>query len=110
MSGIVNRMNQPSQSLVTFDAECSKLRKALQTHNGWILALTAHPDFFGGHPPARDVAEMRANVMLAYRHVEDAIMRLGKAIQAYDGGKSVYEEKDNARIASGEGTAEKDSQ
>jgi hypothetical protein len=32
-----------------------------------------------------------ANVMLAYRHLEDASMRLGKAIQALDGGVSVYD-------------------
>jgi hypothetical protein len=31
-----------------------------------------------------------ANLTLAYRHLEDARMRIGKAIQAYDGGQSVY--------------------
>ena len=40
--------------------------------------------------PAADRGEMIANVMLAYRHLEDARMRLGKVIQAYDGGVSVY--------------------
>jgi hypothetical protein len=43
--------------------------------------------------PAADRGEMIANVMLAYRHLEDARMRLGKAIQAYDGGVSVYDKK-----------------
>jgi hypothetical protein len=38
-----------------------------------------------------DRAEMIANLMLAYRHLEDASMRLGKAIQARDGGTSVYD-------------------
>ena len=37
-----------------------------------------------------DFDEMHANITLAYRHLEDAAMRLGKAVQAYDGGKSVY--------------------
>jgi hypothetical protein len=43
-------------------------------------------------PPegAQDRGEMIANVMLAYRHLEDAAMRLGKAVQAFDGGQSVY--------------------
>jgi len=36
-------------------------------------------------------SEAIANVMLAYRHLEDASMRLGKAIQALDGGVSVYD-------------------
>ena len=35
--------------------------------------------------------EAADNVMLAYRHLEDAAMRLGKAIQALDGGVSVYD-------------------
>ena len=40
---------------------------------------------------AEDKGEMIANIMLAYRHLEDASMRIGKAIQAHDGGVSVYD-------------------
>lgn len=35
--------------------------------------------------------EAGANVTIAYRHLEDASMRLGKALQALDGGVSVYD-------------------
>ncbi len=38
--------------------------------------------------PGADNPELFANLMLAYRHLEDASMRLGKAIQAADGGDS----------------------
>lgn len=38
-------------------------------------------------------SEVFANLMLAYRHMEDASMRLGKAIQYLDGGVSVYDKK-----------------
>jgi hypothetical protein len=38
-------------------------------------------------------SEAIANIMLAYRHLEDASMRLGKTIQALDGGVSVYDKK-----------------
>ena len=34
-----------------------------------------------------------ANIMLAYRHLEDASMRLGKVLQALDGGVSVYDKR-----------------
>ena len=34
--------------------------------------------------------EILSNLKLAYRHLEDARMRIGKVIQAYDGGKSKY--------------------
>ena len=37
-----------------------------------------------------DEQEIFDNLVLAYRHLEDARMRIGKAIQAYDGGKSCY--------------------
>lgn len=38
-----------------------------------------------------DLWEMKANIMLAYRHLEDARMRLGKVIQAQEGGVSCYD-------------------
>lgn len=40
--------------------------------------------------PALD-REVGANVTLAFRALEDASMRLGKALQALDGGVSVYD-------------------
>ena len=40
-----------------------------------------------------DNGEAIANIMLAYRHLEDASMRLGKVIQALDGGVSVYDKR-----------------
>ncbi len=38
-----------------------------------------------------DRGEELANLTLAYRHLEDCIMRLGKVIQAFKGGKSIYD-------------------
>ena len=40
--------------------------------------------------PKADIGEIKANLTLAMRHLEDARMRLGKAIQAHDGGASCY--------------------
>jgi hypothetical protein len=45
----------------------------------------------GGHSTTEDVGEMIANLMLSYRHLEDASMRIGKAMRAYDEGVSVYD-------------------
>ena len=42
--------------------------------------------------------EMLANLTLAYRHLEDASMRLGKAIQAHDGGTSVYDRESTVGV------------
>jgi exonuclease VII small subunit len=50
-----------------------------------------HHQFLMYEVPKPDFEEMHANITLAYRHLEDAAMRLGKAIQAFDGGVSVYD-------------------
>ena len=65
---------------------CKSLRaKALDLGEGVLLLKKEVPN--QGHD---GTPEMHANIMLAYRHLEDARMRLGKVIQAYDGGTSVY--------------------
>jgi len=38
-----------------------------------------------------DKGEVIANLMLSYRHLEDASMRLGKVLQARAGGVSTYD-------------------
>lgn len=43
------------------------------------------------HNSAVDMPELMANVSLAFRHCEDARMRLGKAIQALEGGVSIFD-------------------
>lgn len=40
-----------------------------------------------------DKGEMIANSILAFRHLEDAAMRLGKTLQAMNGGVSIFDKK-----------------
>jgi len=42
-------------------------------------------------------SEAIANAVLAFRHLEDAAMRLGKVLQALNGGESIY---DNSGVVS----------
>jgi hypothetical protein len=56
-----------------------------------VKAMHEHEQFLVYEPPTPDYDEMHANITLCYRHLEDAAMRLGKAIQAFDGGVSVYD-------------------
>ena len=53
--------------------------------------LKDHPHWESEVDSVEDQGEMKANLTLAYRHLEDAAMRLGKVIQAHNGGKSVYD-------------------
>ncbi len=67
------------------DIEAMKRRvKALMVHDD-LCSVDISEDQL-----ARD-AETRANIMLAYRHLEDARMRLGKVLQAQAGGVSCYD-------------------
>lgn len=71
------------------------LRSAVKLNGVEVKALLHHPFFFGDRDKdsVADLGEMRANVMLAYRHLEDSAMRMGKILQAMDGGVSCYDKK-----------------
>lgn len=47
-----------------------------------------------GNLPKSNHQEIAANITLAFRHLEDARMRMGKAIQAYNGGVSCYDKRE----------------
>jgi len=64
--------------------DCEQLRREIKLVADKVLATRDLRD-------AATPGEAVANVTLAYRHLEDAGMRLGKAIQAIDGGVSVYD-------------------
>jgi hypothetical protein len=63
-------------------SDCANLRRLLKQIAEDVLRLRDD-----GDAPSEAIA----NVMLAYRHLEDASMRIGKAMQALDGGASVYD-------------------
>jgi hypothetical protein len=84
--------------MANLDAECSELRLQLKTFGTEIMKLkVGYGTDAMPMPAGANYGEAIANLMLAYRHIEDAAMRLGKAIQAHDGGKSVYDDKDAMR-------------
>lgn len=80
--------------------QCKRLRKELDEftplirglHNSRNLAKIPNQmyDDPGYAEHANMLDEARANIELALRHLEDCRMRLGKVIQAMDGGKSCY--------------------
>jgi len=84
-------MAQTDLNDVSFDESGSHLRRGIKEFAKIVLDLKKHKVFQTNGPFPADKGEMTANIMLAYRHLEDAAMRLGKAIQAYDGGVSVYD-------------------
>lgn len=73
-----------------FNDDVAVVRNGIREIGTVTVALKQHAVFKTPENEVQDNGEMIANVMLAYRHLEDAAMRLGKVIQAYDGGVSVY--------------------
>lgn len=67
-------------------ADCEALRREIKAiaEKAWTLSMRQGIK-------ESEPSEAYANVVLAYRHLEDASMRLGKAIQSLDGGISVYD-------------------
>ncbi len=68
--------------------KCDVYRELIKSSAEGVRKLMEDPHFIKGNSCD---SEMKANIMLAYRHLEDARMRLGKVIQAYDGGVSCYD-------------------
>ena len=69
-----------------FKEECFRLRAMIEELKNHAKAIKS--DATGGvfdMSNCADQHEALANLMLVYRHLEDARMRVGKAIQAYDG-------------------------
>jgi hypothetical protein len=71
-----------------FRERCYALRAEILDFDRRVLSLREVIAQFGA---GTDAPEMLANIILTHRHLEDARMRLGKAVQAYDGGLSVYD-------------------
>ena len=80
------------QEETQFKSTCKIERSNIENQKKRILALKQNPQFGRPEEHPGQHGEMAANLQLCFRHLEDARMRLGKAIQAFDGGKSIYED------------------
>ena len=85
-------LNQPNvgQAPTTLIDKVKEIRSLALAWESAILALKKNSDIATINN-SDTLGEVIANIMLAYRHVEDARMRLGKVIQAMSGGVSVYD-------------------
>ena len=84
-----------------FTQTCNKLRGSIEALKGPIVELHGHPVFElpdveldGFNQPPNMNGNMHANLTLAFRHLEDARMRIGKVLQALQGGVSVFDRKE----------------
>jgi len=80
------------------DVKLKWLRKVLEEMKGHVVTICCHPYFAAGDErlspqclPTLRNANMRANLVLVFRSLEDARMRTGKALQAMQGGISILD-------------------
>ena len=75
---------------MTLEEMSTKARADILSISKFVLGMKWNSQLKGETTPNEDHGEAVANIMLAYRHLEDARMRLGKVMQAMNGGESVY--------------------
>lgn len=69
---------------------CEYLRKEIKDIGDKVRALKAHGNLDRETYPGMK-GECIANIMLSYRHLEDARMRVGKIMQGLQGGVSKFD-------------------
>ncbi len=76
---------------VEFKSICHGMRDEIKEFGTSLLMLKCHVVFDEDEKYVGQHGEMKANIMLAYRHLEDARMRIGKILQAADDGISILD-------------------
>lgn len=74
------------------EKKCEALRDGIRDIGADVRELMGHAEFDGPEAFKGQHAEMRANIMLAFRHLEDARMRVGKVMQQLQGGVSIFDQ------------------
>lgn len=70
---------------------CNRFRDKVKKLSFEVKGLMEHGDFKNDETYKGQQGEMRANIMLTYRHLEIARMRIGKILQAADNGVPILD-------------------
>ncbi len=84
-------MTNCDQREMTFEEICGDLRARINAEGVRLLELKCNKVLDGEQGYVGQHSEMAANIMLAYRHLEDARMRIGKILQAAGDGVSILD-------------------
>lgn len=76
---------------ITIEEFGDRVRGEIKKSADLVRAIKGHSHFRGEQRYPCEHYEMKANLDLAYRHLEDARMRIGKVLQAYQGGVSILD-------------------
>lgn len=85
----------PQPTVKSLNETCDDLRRELKGVEETLRALVKQREMSGNHIEKfpGQVSEMKAQTMLAVRHIEDARMRIGKILQYADDGVSILDKQ-----------------
>lgn len=93
--------NVKKEDSITIENEASLIRSQVTLLEQRLVALFNHRDFNnedfrlnGSNIPETRNANIKANITLAFRALEDSRMRLGKVMQACQGGISIFDKQE----------------
>lgn len=100
-------VEKPAEVSQGFEETCAFLRGRLEETKAKIASLFKHQDLLLAVEQLKGPGCLRqtrggealANLTLVYRHLEDARMRLGKAMQAMQGGVSILDKPERKRLS-----------
>ena len=92
-----------TQREMTFEERCDLMRRQIGKDAAIVRHLREHETFNLTEGYKGQHGEMVANIMLAYRHLEDARMRVGKILQAAGDGVSILDKTPVATNTAGDG-------
>ena len=84
-------MSDVAQREMTIEECCSKYRTQIKDIGFAVKYMLNNGHFRNEQGFENQHCEMKDNIMLSYRHLEDARMRLGKVMQQIQGGVSKYD-------------------
>jgi hypothetical protein len=77
--------------MTDLEATCEDIRSSIKAVGDVIKQLMFDPIFKQEQQFLDQHNEMKANIILSYRHLEDARMRIGKVMQQIQGGVSKFD-------------------
>lgn len=76
---------------MTFDEKMTDIRVKIKDIAKYVNFTKEQKGRSDDRDSSENFGEVMANLTLAYRHLEDASMRIGKVIQHRNGGVSIYD-------------------
>ena len=98
-------MEKDARAPTPMETQCEGLRNRIFSIAEDVLAMKLHDELDREESHFGQLAEIKANIMLSYRHLEDARMRIGKVMQQIQGGVSIFDRQEQEKAMAPTGSS-----